>query len=162
MREKRLCNIFKTANIKTLIKTILESPYKFLLTSWKKDTLRQPIYFSRAVQFLRCFLCLNCYNFHTASTIFFNSANTRYLLLLMCVIYSKGNEAMVNSGYASVCFMINYSLKMWPCCFLYFHYSNFIMPFERKMFEKKLPFFNFFQIFTMLENFTFWQPLAVK
>ena len=32
--------------------------------------------------------------------------------------------------------------------------------FLKKNYEKKLPFFNLFQISNMLHNFTFWQPFA--
>ena len=53
--KTRLCNIFKTTNTKTLIKAILESFYTILQTPWKATTLKQPIQFSWAVQFLATF-----------------------------------------------------------------------------------------------------------
>ena len=49
--KTRLCNIFKTTNIKTLIKFILESPYKLLQIPCKTTALRQYKYFSQVVQF---------------------------------------------------------------------------------------------------------------
>ena len=81
--------------------------------------------------------------------IFFNFANTKYLFLLICVIYAKGNEALVNSDYARVCFTISNLLRMLPRCFLCFHCSNFKIFFDRKIFEKKLLFFY------LLPNFYF-------
>ena len=53
--KTRLCNIFKTNNTKTLIKSTSESPNKLLQMPWKTTTLKQPIKFSRTVQFLATF-----------------------------------------------------------------------------------------------------------
>ena len=76
---------------------------------------------------------------------------------LMCIIYAKCSEAVANSGYANVCSTINNPLKMLPRHFRYFHCSNFQITFDKKSFVKKLPFSNFFQISTMLQNITFCQ-----
>lgn len=54
--------------------------------------------------------------------IFFNSASTSYLFLLIGV-FAKGNEAVSNLGYASVCFTMNGPLKMLPRGFLVFLYQ---------------------------------------
>ena len=78
------------------------------------------------------------------------------------MICAKGDEAVTNSGYRNVYFTINGPLKMLPRHFWYFHCSNFKMTFDQKKIEKKQPFFNFFQVSTMSQNFAFWQPLAVK
>ena len=54
--------------------------------------------------------------------IFFNSASTSYLFLLIGV-FAKGSEAVSNLGYASVCFTMNGPLKMLPHGFLVFLYQ---------------------------------------
>ena len=46
--EKRLPNIFKSTKVTKLTKAILKSPYK-VTSKWK--TLKQPVYFSKAVDF---------------------------------------------------------------------------------------------------------------
>ena len=46
-----LYNIFKTANALTLARSSLESPYKVLQCSWKGIIFKQPVQFSKAVQF---------------------------------------------------------------------------------------------------------------
>ena len=46
--EKRLPNVFKSTKVTNLSKAILKSPYK-VTSKWK--TLKQPVYFSRAVEF---------------------------------------------------------------------------------------------------------------
>ena len=53
--ETRLYNICKTTNAMTLNKTILESTYKVLQSSLKKTILKQPVQFSKAVQFKATF-----------------------------------------------------------------------------------------------------------
>ena len=55
LHENEMCNIFKSRNTKTLIMYILENLCKLLQTPWKTTTLRQPIHFSGAVQFLATF-----------------------------------------------------------------------------------------------------------
>ena len=82
--------------------------------------------------------------------VFFNIYNIR-----------KGNEAVRNSGYAEVCFTTNSPLKMLPHHFRYFHRSYFKTTLA-KILWKKLPFFSFFQISTMPQNISLWQPLTVK
>ena len=81
--------------------------------------------------------------------IFLNSVHIRYLFLLIFAIRAKGKKAVTNSGYTSICFTIKQ--KMLLDHFWYFHCSNFIIPFGIN-FMKKLQFFNFFQISTMLQN----------
>ena len=80
----------------------------------------------------------------------------------MSVICAKGNEAVTNSVYTKVCPTINNPLKMLPRHFRYFHRSDFKMTFDKNFMKEKLPFFNFFEIPNMSQNFAFWQPLAVK
>ena len=46
--EKRLLNIFTTANITKLIKSILESSYKVLQVTFKWKSLKQSVYFFKA------------------------------------------------------------------------------------------------------------------
>ena len=77
---------------------------------------------------------------HFIWPIFFNSANIKYLLSLMCVICSNGNEVVANSGYTNVCFSINSLLKMLPRHFLYFHCSNLIMTFDKDFMKKSYHF----------------------
>ena len=98
---------------------------------------------------------------HFIWQIFFNSANTRYLSSLMCVICAKDKEVVANSGYTNICFTINGFLKIVPSHFRHFHCFNFKMTFD-KHFMKKLPFFNFIQISTMPQNYAFWEHLAIK
>ena len=93
--------------------------------------------------------------------IFFQSANTRYLLLLMSVICAKGNEAVTNSGYTNVYLTINGPLKMLPRHFRHFHCSNFKMTFDKNFFKKSYHFLTSSK-FLLSENFIFWQPLVVK
>ena len=49
--ETRLSNIFKTANVTNLTKVIQQSSYRVLqiLSKWK--TLKQPVYYLKAVEF---------------------------------------------------------------------------------------------------------------
>ena len=64
--KKRLCNIFKTANAKMLIKAILESPDKVLHTPRKTTTLRQILpHFFKGRSISNYFLCLTCYDFNS-------------------------------------------------------------------------------------------------
>ena len=49
--EMRLSNIFKTTNVTKLTKTVLKSSYRVLQDIFKWKTLKQPIYFLRAVKF---------------------------------------------------------------------------------------------------------------
>ena len=53
--ETRLSNIFKTTNIVNLAKVIQESPYRVLQVASKSKTLKQAIYFSKAVEFCPTF-----------------------------------------------------------------------------------------------------------
>ena len=53
--EKRLSNIFKTANVTNLTKAILKSYYRVLPVTCKWKTLKQPVYFLRAVEFWPAF-----------------------------------------------------------------------------------------------------------
>ena len=92
----------------------------------------------------------------------FKSPNIKYLLLLMSVTCANGNNAVTNYVYTIVHFTKNGLLKMLHRHFWYFNCSNFKTTFEKKNFEKKLSFFNFFQIPTMAQNFVFCQSLAVK
>ena len=66
--KTRLCNIFKTTNTKTLIKTISESPKKRLQTPWKAHRTVHTFFTGRSIfsYFLRL-NCLNC-SFRTALT----------------------------------------------------------------------------------------------
>ena len=94
--------------------------------------------------------------------IFFKSTYIRYLLLLMSVTCAKGNEAVTNQACTIFYFTKNGQLKILPRHCRYFHCSNFKMTFDKNFFEKKLPFFNFFQISTMTQSIAFSQSLAVK
>ena len=49
--EKRLSSIFKTKNATKLTNTILKSSYRVLQVTYKWKTLKQPVYFLRAVEF---------------------------------------------------------------------------------------------------------------
>ena len=53
--ETRLFNIFKTANVTKLTKAILESSYRVLQVTSRWKTLKQPVYFLRAVEFWSTF-----------------------------------------------------------------------------------------------------------
>ena len=53
--ETRLFNIFKTANVTKLTKAILESSYRVLQVTSKWKTLKQPVYFLRAIEFWSTF-----------------------------------------------------------------------------------------------------------
>ena len=53
--ETRLSNIFKTTNVANLEKVIQESPYRVLQVTSKSKTLKQPIYFLKAVEFCPTF-----------------------------------------------------------------------------------------------------------
>ena len=48
--ETRLSNIFKTTNATNLTKVILESSYRVLQVTFKWKTLKQPVYFLKAVE----------------------------------------------------------------------------------------------------------------
>ena len=93
--------------------------------------------------------------------ILLNSASIRFLFLLMCVICTKSKEVVPNPCYTNICFTLNYSLKMLSGHCQYFHYFNFKMTLTKILWAKQ-PFFNFFQILRISQNFTFWQPLEVK
>ena len=47
--KKRLSSIFKTTNISKLAKVILKGSYRVLQVTFKRKTLKQPIYFLKAV-----------------------------------------------------------------------------------------------------------------
>ena len=49
--ETRLPNIFKTTNVTNLIKVIQQSSYRVLQVTSKQKTLKQPVYFLKAVEF---------------------------------------------------------------------------------------------------------------
>ena len=83
------------------------------------------------------------------------------MFLLRCVIYAKGKKTVANSVYANAWFTINEPLKILPRYFQYFHSSNFKMLFDNKILEKKLPFFSNYIKSITLQNFTFWQPMAI-
>ena len=51
----RLPNIFKTANVTNLTKFILESLYRVLQVTFKKKTLKQLLYFLKALEFCPTF-----------------------------------------------------------------------------------------------------------
>ena len=53
--ETRLSNIFKTTNVTNFTKAILKSFYRVLEVTSKWKTLKQPIYFLRAVEFCSTF-----------------------------------------------------------------------------------------------------------
>ena len=48
--EARLPNIFKSTNVTKLTKFIVESSYTVLQVTSKWKTLKQPVYFNRAVE----------------------------------------------------------------------------------------------------------------
>ena len=48
--ETRLPNIFKSTNVTKLTKFIVESSYAVLQVTSKWKTLKQPVYFNRAVE----------------------------------------------------------------------------------------------------------------
>ena len=49
--ETRLSNIFKTANVTNLIKVIQQNSYRVLQVTSKWKTLKQPVYFLKAIEF---------------------------------------------------------------------------------------------------------------
>ena len=49
--ETRLSNIFKTANVTNLTKVIQQNSYRVLQVISKWKTLKQPVYFLKAVEF---------------------------------------------------------------------------------------------------------------
>ena len=49
--ETRLSNIFQTTNVTNLTKIIQKSSYRVLQVTSKWKTLKQPIYFLKAVEF---------------------------------------------------------------------------------------------------------------
>ena len=53
--ETRLPNIFKTTNVTNLTKVIQESSYRVLQVTSKQKTLKQPVYFLKAVEFCPTF-----------------------------------------------------------------------------------------------------------
>ena len=53
--EARLPNIFKTTNVTNLTMVIQESPYRVLQVTSKYKTLKQPVYFLKAVEFCSTF-----------------------------------------------------------------------------------------------------------
>ena len=53
--ETTLSNIFKTTNITKLTKTNLKSSYRILQVTFKWKTLKQPVYFLKAVEFYSTF-----------------------------------------------------------------------------------------------------------
>ena len=53
--ETRLFNIFKTTHVTNLTKVILDSSYKILQITFKWKTLKQPVYFLKAVEFCPTF-----------------------------------------------------------------------------------------------------------
>ena len=77
---------------------------------------------------------------HFSWVIFFNSANIRYLFLLMPVISAKVHKAVTNPGCTKVCFMLNGLLKIQTSHFRYFHCSNFKITFEGSFIEKSCHF----------------------
>ena len=48
--ETRLSNIFKTTNVTNLTKVIQQSSYRVLQVTSKWKTLKQPVYFLKAVE----------------------------------------------------------------------------------------------------------------
>ena len=54
--ETRLSNIFKTTNVTNFTKAILESSYRVLQVTFKYKTLKQPVYFLKAVEFCSTFV----------------------------------------------------------------------------------------------------------
>ena len=53
--ETRLSNIFKTTNVTNLTKVIQQSSYRVLQVTYKWKTLKQPVYFLKAVEFWSTF-----------------------------------------------------------------------------------------------------------
>ena len=53
--ETRLSNIFKTTNVTNLTKVIQESSYRVLQVTSKQKTLKQSVYFLKAVEFCPTF-----------------------------------------------------------------------------------------------------------
>ena len=49
--ETRLSNIFKTTNVTNLTKVIQQNSYRVLQVTSKWKTLKQPVYFLKAVEF---------------------------------------------------------------------------------------------------------------
>ena len=49
--ETRLSNIFKTTNVTNLTMVIQQSSYRVLKVTYKWKTLKQPVYFLKAVEF---------------------------------------------------------------------------------------------------------------
>ena len=75
----------------------------------------------------------------------------------MCVICAKHTKALANSGYLNLYITKNGRLKMLARHFRYFHCSNFSILgiFIVKVLWKKLAFFNFFQISTIVARNNF-------
>ena len=53
--ETRLSNILKTTNVMNFTKAILKSSYRVLQVTFKQKTLKQPVYFLKAVEFCSTF-----------------------------------------------------------------------------------------------------------
>ena len=53
--ETRLSNFFKTTNVTNFTKVILKTSYSVLQVTFKQETLKQPIYFLKAVEFYSTF-----------------------------------------------------------------------------------------------------------
>ena len=53
--ETRLSNIFKTTNVTNLTKVIQQDSYRVLQVTFKWKTLKQPVYFLKAVEFCPTF-----------------------------------------------------------------------------------------------------------
>ena len=53
--EMRLCNILKTTNVTNFTKAIQKSSYRVLLVTSKWKTLKQSVYFLKAVEFCSTF-----------------------------------------------------------------------------------------------------------
>ena len=53
--ETRLSNIFKTTNVTNFTEAILKSSYRVLQVISKWKTLKQPVYFFKAVEFSSTF-----------------------------------------------------------------------------------------------------------
>ena len=49
--KKRLCNLFKPTSVTKLTKAILKCLHRVLQVTSKSETLKQPVYFLRAVKF---------------------------------------------------------------------------------------------------------------
>ena len=49
--ERRFSNIFKTTNVTNLTKVIQQNSYRVLQVTFKWKTLKQPVYFLKAVEF---------------------------------------------------------------------------------------------------------------